>query len=107
VLQKQVAENEVTIIVLVKWVLSDSKLADSFTLVEVCHRLQLENGLTDLESNWLEFLSGLLAWLVNLAESFISLAIKVLEISSPLVLKSSILLWRNSQETQASWIPNR
>lgn len=87
---------------LVKRVLSDSKLADSFTLVEVSHWLQLENGLTDLESDWLEFLCGLLAWLVNLAESFVTLAIKVFEISSPLILKGSVLFWWNSQERTSS-----
>ena len=35
VLQKQIAEKEVTVVVLVQWVLSDSELANRLSLMEV------------------------------------------------------------------------
>lgn len=58
-LQEEVTKNEVAIVVTVKRVLSDSKLADSFALMKIGHWLQLKNGITNLESDWLKFLGDI------------------------------------------------
>lgn len=58
-LQKEVTKNEVAIVVTIKRVLSDSKLADSFALMKVRHWLQFKNGITNLESDWLKFLGDI------------------------------------------------
>jgi hypothetical protein len=58
VLQEKVTEKEVAIVVLVKWIFSNSELANSLSLMEISSRAQFEYSLSNLESYWFNFLSN-------------------------------------------------
>lgn len=97
-LQEKISEQEVTIVVGVEGILSDGELADAFTLVKVCDRAQLEQCLTNLETNRLNEFRNLRAALETLAERGIRFAVEILEIGSPLVLQNVVLLGWDGQE---------
>jgi len=85
-LQEKISEQEVAIVVGVEGILSDGELADAFTLVKVRDRAQLEQCLTNLETNRLNEFRNLRAALETLAKRGIRFAVKILEIGFPLVL---------------------
>jgi len=97
-LQEKISEQEVTIVVGVEGILSDGELADAFTLVKVCDRAQLEQGLPNLETNRLNEFRNLRAALETLAKRGIRFAVEILEIGSPLVLQNVVLLGWDGQE---------
>jgi len=73
--QKKTTEQKVAVVVGIKRVLSNSKLADANTLVEVCHRLELKNCILDVEANRRQQLSKAGAISTALTESFVRLAV--------------------------------
>ena len=67
-LQEKISEQEVTVVVGVEGILSDSELADALTLVKVCDRAQLEQCLPNLETNRLYEFRNLRAALETLTK---------------------------------------
>lgn len=96
VLQEKITEKEVTIIVLVEWVFSNSELTNSLSLMEISSWAQFEYGLSNLESYWFNFLSNFSAALKALAESWVRFTVEIFQVISPLILKYMVLLWWNS-----------
>jgi hypothetical protein len=95
-LQEKITEKEITIVVFIKWIFSDSELANSFSLMEISNWAQFEYCLSNLESNRFNLFGYLWAAFKALTESRIRFAIQIFQIISPLILKHMVLLWWNS-----------
>jgi hypothetical protein len=67
------------------------------TLVKVLFWVNFKDVITHLKSNWLDFGSNILTWLLNMTESFISFAIKLWESLSPLFSDLVENIWWNRQ----------
>jgi len=96
VFQEKVTEKEVTIVVLIERVFSNSELADSFSLMEISGWAQFEYCLSDLECDRFDLFSNFWAALKTLAESWVRFTVEVFQVISPLILKHMVLLWWNS-----------
>jgi hypothetical protein len=64
-------------------------------LVKVLFWVNFKDVITHLESNRLHFRGDILAWLLNMTESFISFAIKFWESLSPFFSDLVKNIWRN------------
>lgn len=70
--------------------------------VKVLFWVNFEDVIAHLESNWLHFGGDVLAWLLNMTESFISFAIEFWESLSPLFSDLIEHIWRNRQLRRSS-----
>lgn len=95
VFQEEISKQEITIVMWVKRILSDCELAN-FSLMQVSSGAQLEDGLSNLECNRLDFFGDLRAAFATLAECLVCFAVQIGEVVSPLILEHMVLLRRNS-----------
>jgi len=76
--------------------------------VEILFWVDFENVIGHLETDWLNFWSNVLAWIFNVAESFIGCAIKIWKSSGPFFSYFLENLWRNGKlrtsSINNSWI---
>jgi len=63
------------------------------TLVQILFWSDLENIITHLEANWLYLFSDILAWRLDVAESFIGFAIQFWETSGPFLTDFLENIW--------------
>jgi hypothetical protein len=96
VFQEKITEKEVSIVVLIEWVFSNSELANSLSLMKISSRTQFEYCFSNLKSNRFYLFSNLWAALKALTESWVRFTVKVFQIISPLILKHMVLFWWNS-----------
>lgn len=82
----------------IQWILSDRKLANSFTLVKISLRLDFEQSVINLERDWTNFLGQLIALHLGIAKCGITLAVKIVDLFAPLFLQRFVLRWRHCNE---------
>lgn len=96
--QEGVANQEQVLVLPWQSAFMNYEVAFSFiALVKVLFWVDFEDVVAHLESNWLHLRSDVLAWLLNMTESFISFAIKFWECMGPLFSDFVEHIWRNGQ----------
>lgn len=86
----------------------DEEAFSFITLVEILFWGNFENIVTHLESNWFNFWGNFFTWFLDVAESFISFAIKFWEVFGPLFSDLLENIWWNrklrTSSINYSWI---